>query len=151
DDARLAGEAADFAGRVHDVMAFVDALGVIPPPNPVEARVVYDAPCHLLHAQRVEKAPLNVLFRLSGAEILDGPDSAWCCGSAGTYNLTHPDVSRAMLDRKMQAIIPLRPDVIATGNPGCIMQLKWGAARWGMDSRVCHPVELLARGYRKTP
>lgn len=151
DHPALSEEAEEFGGKVSDVMAFLDRLGVVTPPYPVEERIVYDAPCHLLHAQGVEKAPLNVLSRLSGAEVLEGPDSAWCCGSAGIYNLTHPAVSRDMLDRKMKTIIPLRPDVIASGNPGCMMQLKWGAARWGVAARVCHPVELLARGYVREP
>lgn len=147
DNPALSEEAAEFGGRVSDVMAFIDRLGVVPPPHPVQERIVYDAPCHLLHAQGVEKAPLNVLSRLPEAEVLEGPDSPWCCGSAGIYNLTHPGISRDMLDRKMKTIIPLRPDVIASGNPGCMMQLKWGATRWGVPARVCHPVELLARGY----
>ncbi len=151
DNPALSEEAEQFAGKVSDVMSFLDRLGVVPPPHPVQERIVYDAPCHLLHAQGVEKAPLNVLSRLSGVEIVEGPDSAWCCGSAGIYNLTHPGVSREMLDRKMKTIIPLRPDVIASGNPGCMMQLKWGAARWGVAARVCHPVELLARGYVREP
>ncbi|MDP3937298.1 MAG: heterodisulfide reductase-related iron-sulfur binding cluster, partial [Deltaproteobacteria bacterium] len=107
------------------------------------------APCHLQHAQRVHATPMRVLSQLEGAEVHEGPDSAWCCGSAGTYNLTHPGLSRQMLDRKMKTILPLAPDIIASGNPGCLMQLRWGVQRWKIAAEVRHPVELLARGYRK--
>jgi len=144
-----AGEAEAFAGRVRDVMEFIDGLGVVTPPTPLPARILYDAPCHLQHAQRVQAAPLRVLSSLEGAEVREGPDSAWCCGSAGIYNLTHPALSREMLDRKMKTIIPLAPDIIASGNPGCLMQIRWGTARWKLAAEVRHPVELLARGYRK--
>jgi glycolate oxidase iron-sulfur subunit len=149
DDQGMAQEAVEFASKQKDVIEFLDDLGVIRPPNPVRKRILYDAPCHLHHAQGVGRAALNVLSQLSGAEILEGPDSEWCCGSAGVYNLTHPELSGEMLDRKMQSIIPLDPDVIASGNPGCLMQLRLGVSRWGVRAEVRHPVELLAQGYRK--
>ncbi len=142
-------EASAFAGRVRDVMEFLDALGLVAPPAPLPARILYDAPCHLQHAQRVDAAPIRVLSQLDGADVREGPDSAWCCGSAGTYNLTHPELSRQMLDRKMKTILPLLPDIIASGNPGCLMQLRWGVERWKIAAEVRHPVELLARGYRR--
>jgi glycolate oxidase iron-sulfur subunit len=151
DEPALAEEAAEFGSKQKDVMEFLDALGVVVPPNPVRLRVHYDAPCHLVHAQGVDRAPVDVLSRLPGVEMVEGPDTPWCCGSAGIYNLTHPELSREMLDRKMKTIIPLDPDVITSGNPGCMMQLRLGVARWGLRAEVRHPVELLARGYRRAP
>jgi glycolate oxidase iron-sulfur subunit len=72
----------------------------------------------------------------------------WCCGSAGVYNLTHPEMSRQLLDRKMRHLAAVDPDVIATGNPGCLLQLTWGVKRAGLRAEVVHPIELLDRAYR---
>src|SRR5882724_6526398 len=72
----------------------------------------------------------------------------WCCGSAGTYNLMQPEMSRRLLDRKLQHIAAVDPDVIATGNPGCLLQLEWGVKRAGLRAAVLHPIELLDRAYR---
>jgi glycolate oxidase iron-sulfur subunit len=151
EDPAVAEEAAAFSAKQKDVMEFLDGIGLVAPPNPVRLRIYYDAPCHLVHAQRVDRAPVRLLSQLPGAEIVEGPDADWCCGSAGIYNLTHPELSREMLDRKMKTIIPLDPDVIASGNPGCLMQIRAGAARWGLRAEVQHPVELLAMGYRRAP
>ena len=150
----LAGDEAEsaraqrFAGRVRDVMELLGQLGLRHPGGELRQTIVHDAPCHLLHAQGVGRAPVELLRRIPGARVTEGPDSAFCCGSAGIYNITHPEVSGAMLDRKMQTLVPLDPDVIASGNPGCLMQLRLGASRWKLRAEVRHPVELLARAYR---
>ena len=149
DDPRICTRAAAFGAKVRDVMEFLATLGVTKPSGEVRERIVYEAPCHLLHAQRIARAPIDVLSLLPSAEVTEGPDSAWCCGSAGIYNLTNAEVSGKMLDRKMKTLVALDPDVIATGNPGCLMQLRLGVARWGMRARVEHPVEILARAYRR--
>jgi glycolate oxidase iron-sulfur subunit len=148
DDPEFSSRASAFAAKVRDVMEFLAALGLAEPPEGARERIVYEAPCHLQHAQQTARAPLKVLSHLPRAEVLEGPDSSWCCGSAGIYNLTHAELSRQMLDRKMKTLVPLGPDVITAGDPGCVMQLKLGAARWGMRARVEHPVEILARAYR---
>ncbi len=136
------------AAKVRDVTEFLAALGLQPPRGGFVKRIVYDAPCHLLHAQRVPRAPLEVLRAIPGVEVIEGPDSAFCCGSAGIYNLTHPEVATAMLDRKMKAIAPLDPDLVASGNPGCLLQLRLGVARAGLRAEVRHPIEILAAAYR---
>ena len=111
--------------------------------------MVYDAPCHLFHAQQVREEPLRILRSLPGVEVVTVRDPERCCGSAGIYNVTRHDTSMAVLDRKMANIAPARPDLIATGNIGCQLQLAEGARRAGLAAEVAHPIELLADAYRR--
>ena len=141
----LPGEGAAFAASVRDVCEFLDAEGLRAPLLPLPARVCYDDPCHLVHGQKVGDAPRRLLSRIPGLELVahDSPEA--CCGAAGTYNLTQPAMSRAVLERKLASLAAADPDVVATGNPGCLMQLRAGIARAGLRARVVHPVELLSR------
>jgi glycolate oxidase iron-sulfur subunit len=75
------------------------------------------------------------------------PEADWCCGSAGIYNLVHPELSRQILERKMKHLAAVNPDVIATGNPGCLIQISTGAKQHGLTAAVVHPIELLHRAY----
>ena len=141
-----------FARRVTDVSAFLSEKGCRPPaagPRETPLRVVYDAPCHLFHAQQVREEPLRILRSLPGVEVVTVRDPERCCGSAGIYNVTRHDTSMAVLDRKMANIAPAKPDLIATGNIGCQLQLAEGARRAGLAAEVAHPVELLADAYRR--
>lgn len=135
------------ARRVRDVSEFLDAEGLRPPPTPFPRRVCYDDPCHLLHGQRVEAAPRRLLRQIPGLVLVAHDDSAACCGAAGIYNLTHPEMSRAVLARKMRSLASADPDVIATGNPGCMMQLRAGVVEHGLRAEVLHPVTLMDRAY----
>lgn len=147
-----APRAGAFSRRVTDVSAFLAESGCRPPaagPRETPLRVVYDAPCHLFHAQRVREQPLRILRGLPGVELVTVRDSERCCGSAGIYNVTRHDTSMAVLDRKMANIAPADPDLIATGNIGCQLQLAEGARRAGLAAEVAHPVELLADAYRR--
>jgi len=141
-----------FSRRVTDVSAFLAESGCRPPaagPRETPLRVVYDAPCHLFHAQQVREEPLRILRSLPGVELVTVRDPERCCGSAGIYNVTRHDTSMAVLDRKMANIAPADPDLIATGNIGCQLQLAEGARRAGLAAEVAHPVELLADAYRR--
>jgi len=141
-----------FSRRVTDVSAFLAENGCRPPaagPRETPLRVVYDAPCHLFHAQQVREEPLRILRSLPGVELVTVRDPERCCGSAGIYNVTRHDTSMAVLDRKMANIAPANPDLIATGNIGCQLQLAEGARRAGLAAEVAHPVELLADAYRR--
>lgn len=141
-----------FSQRVTDVSAFLAQRGCRPPaagPREKPLRVVYDAPCHLFHAQQVREEPLRILRSLPGVELVTVRDPERCCGSAGIYNVTRHDTSMAVLDRKMANIAPAKPDLIATGNIGCQLQLAEGVRRAGLDAEVAHPVELLADAYRR--
>jgi glycolate oxidase iron-sulfur subunit len=115
--------------------------------GPLRVRVAYDAPCHLLHAQRVANPPLDVLRAIPELELVPLNESEMCCGSAGIYNLVEPDTSDAVLERKLANVAVSKPALVATGNPGCMMQIGAGLLRDGSATTVAHPVELLDRSY----
>jgi len=143
----LPNQARAFAASVRDICEFLEAVGIDPPPGRLQARVCYDDPCHLVHGQRVETAPRRLLQMIPGIELIDHEDPTGCCGAAGIYNLTHREMSQQVLERKMRALAAADPDVIASGNPGCLIQLAAGARKWGLRARVVHPIELLAESY----
>src|SRR5262249_61905036 len=91
--------------------------------------------------------PRVLLRHIPGLQLLEVPESDWCCGSAGIYNLLHPETAQALLDRKMAHLASLQPQLIVTGNPGCILQLRQGVARDARTAGRLHPVEVLARAY----
>lgn len=143
----LPGAGEGLARKIRDVSEFLDTAGLRAPPARVEARVCYDDPCHLVHGQRVEAAPRRLLAQVPGLVLVPHADAAACCGAAGIYNLTHPEMSGAVLDRKIDALAAADPDLVATGNPGCILQIRAGLARRGLRAGVLHPIELLDRAY----
>ena len=143
----LEGEGDSLSSRVRDVSEFLDAVGLRPPSARIESTVCYDDPCHLVHGQRVDAAPRRLLEQIPGIELRRHDDPAGCCGAAGIYNLTHRAMSRAVLDRKLESLVAADPDYIATGNPGCLMQLRGGAAAARLRAEVVHPIELLDRAY----
>jgi glycolate dehydrogenase iron-sulfur subunit len=149
-DDPLADRAAAFAARVRDVSEMLAERGPRPA-GPLALRVAYDAPCHLHHAQKVTDAPLALLRAIPGLELVPLEGSDRCCGSAGLYALLQPGLSREVLDAKLNAIAAAAPDVVATGNPGCLMQIGAGALLAGFRLEVRHPVELLDRAYRGAP
>lgn len=141
-----------FGFRVSDVSALLVRGGFAAPaarPASRPLRAVYDAPCHLFHAQGVRQEPLEILGALPGIELAPFRDPERCCGSAGIYSITRHETSMAVLDRKMEQIAAAKPELIATGNIGCHLQLAAGARRAGLAAEVAHPVELLARAYRR--
>ena len=135
------------AAAVRDVAELLDEAGLRPPERSLPLRVCYDDPCHLVHGQGVQAAPRRLLEAIPGLRLVAHEDPTSCCGAAGIYNLTHRAMSRAVLERKMQALAAVDPDVIASGNPGCILQLRTGVARAGLRARVVHPIELLDEAY----
>jgi glycolate oxidase iron-sulfur subunit len=145
-DDELGAAAAAMADRVRDVTETLAALGPRPG-GPLARRIVYDAPCHLLHAQRVADPPLQVLGAIPELEIVPHAEADLCCGSAGSYTLAEPELSRAVLARKLDAILAVSPDAVVTGNPGCIMQIGGGLLAARTPIPVLHPVELLDRSY----
>jgi glycolate oxidase iron-sulfur subunit len=145
DDATAVAAAA-LSERVRDVSELLAARG----PRvgrAVDLKIAYDPPCHLLHAQRVATAPLDVLRGIPGVELVQHRDAAECCGSAGSYSLTEVGLSRTILSRKIEALMDADPDVVATGNPGCIMQIGAGLRAAGSGIPVVHPIEILDRSY----
>jgi glycolate oxidase iron-sulfur subunit len=146
-DDPLAERARAFAARVQDVSETLVARGP-KPAGPLPLRVAYDAPCHLHHVQKVTEAPLRLLQAIPELALvpLEGADR--CCGSAGLYSLVEPDLSRAVLGPKLEAIAASGADVVATGNPGCLMHIGAGALLAGLRVELRHPVELLDLAYR---
>ncbi len=142
------GPAGDFGGRVRDVTELLAEAGPRTA-GPLALEVAYDAPCHLQHAQRVHDDPLTVLSAIPELRVRLLPDSDKCCGAAGIFSMIEPAMSRAVLDAKIQIIAGAnpRPDVVATGNPGCLMQIGAGLLAAGLPIRAVHPVELLDQAY----
>ena len=135
------------AARVRDVTELLADRG--PRPGaPLDRRVAYDPPCHLLHAQRVAEAPQRLLGAIPVLQLVATPDAAQCCGSAGLFTLVEPAMSRAVLAPKLATLQEAAPQVVATGNPGCLMQLGAGLAAAGIAAVARHPVELLDESYR---
>jgi glycolate oxidase iron-sulfur subunit len=135
-----------FSSKVKDIAEFLVSTRIFSRlTTPLERRVGYDDPCHLLHGQRVRVQPRTLLKAIPGLQFVEIEDADHCCGSAGIYNITQNELSMQILDRKMEKIKKAHIDILATGNPGCMFQLKYGARRLGMELEVIHPVELLVR------
>jgi glycolate oxidase iron-sulfur subunit len=132
---------------VRDIAEFLVERGLRAPTAPLALRVAYDDPCHLLHGQKISEAPRALLRAIPGLELIDLPGHRDCCGAAGIYNLTRPEMSERLLARKVDALRATGVDAVATGNPGCILQIAAGARAAGLATEVLHPVELLARAY----
>ena len=143
--------AAAFGARVRDVSELLAVAGPRPAgPLPGAPTVTYDAPCHLQHGQHVTAPPLTVLAAISQLTLVPLTDSDQCCGSAGIYNLIEPELSDQVLAPKLAHIAASGAAIVATGNPGCLMQIGAGLARSGSAATARHPVELLAEAYRKS-
>ncbi|MFN2567955.1 MAG: (Fe-S)-binding protein [Gemmatimonadaceae bacterium] len=149
-DPAWAQRAAEFSAKVRDVSELLVAAGPKPPRAAVPARVTYDAPCHLLHAQRISAQPIQVLRVIPGLELVPLTDSDQCCGAAGIYNLVEPETSNAVLSPKIRNIAATRAAFVATGNPGCLMQIGAGLRGAGVDAHAVHPVELLDEAYARS-
>lgn len=150
DDPAWAARAAAFAAKVRDVSEMLADAGPSPTgAGAVASKVAYDAPCHLQHAQRIVQPPLAVLHACTHVALVPLADSDQCCGSAGIYNLVQPGVSERVLAPKLARIAESGAAVVATGNPGCLMQIGGGLRLAGSPVVARHPVELLDEGYAR--
>lgn len=144
-----------FSERVRDISEVLDELGLPAattalrsardPSRPL--RIAYHDPCHLAHAQKVREAPRRLLRALPGVQLVDLPNSDWCCGSAGTYNLTHPAMADEQLRLKLDAIERVAPEVVIASNPGCLLHMQRGLAARGMAVRLAHLVDVLGEAH----
>jgi len=146
DDPSWSERAARFSVRVRDVSELLVAAGPVSG-GPVTATVTYDAPCHLLHAQRIADPPLAMLRAIPGLRLVPLEGAEHCCGAAGIYNLVEPDTSNIVLAPKIRNIEATGAELVATGNPGCLMQIGAGLRRAGRPARAVHPVVLLDESY----
>jgi glycolate dehydrogenase iron-sulfur subunit len=149
DDPQWAARARVFSARVRDVTELLASLGPPRAPrHPLALRVAYHDACHLAHAQGVRQPPRDLLRSIPGLELVPFAEQEICCGSAGIYNLVEPDAAQQLGDRKTSHIASVQPDVVATANPGCMLQLRAGAARQQQTWSVVHPIELLDAAIR---
>ena len=142
-------EATAFGSKVRDVTEFLAGLGLTASLKPMEGRVTYQDSCHLLHGQKVREAPRQLLRAIPGLEFVELPYSDICCGSAGIYNLTQTEASMELLAEKMEYAKKTRALLIATANPGCLLQMRAGVKIHGTGQEVLHVVELLDRAIGK--
>jgi len=152
DDAAYAERAAAFAGRVRDATEWLATLAPVAHRHPLPISVVYQDACHLAHGQGVRRQPRDLLGQIPGLmlkELL--VDRDLCCGSAGIYNLVEPAAAAALAERKAAAVASAGAQVLATGNPGCRLQIAAGLARRGVTMPVLHPIELLDASIRELP
>jgi glycolate oxidase iron-sulfur subunit len=135
--------------KVKDIHEWLDEIGIERPmKGPAAHAVTYHESCHLAHGQRVTLQPRRLLGAIPNLKLIELPESNWCCGSAGIYNLIQPEMADDLLQRKIRHIQSTGATTVATGNPGCLLQLVNGARKKGLDLRVVHPVTLLAEAYR---
>jgi glycolate oxidase iron-sulfur subunit len=148
DDPQYAGRAKKFSAKCKDITEVLADLEPRAPRNPLKLRVAFHDSCHLQHAQGVRSQPRTLLSSIPGLELAEIPEAPICCGSAGIYNLVQPDAATALGDRKAQLIAALKADVVATGNPGCVLQLQSSLARQQQKTPVVHTIQLLDASIR---
>jgi glycolate oxidase iron-sulfur subunit len=148
EDPVFAERAHHFSARVQDIAECLTQEPLRGPLGAVPKRVAYDDPCHLLHAQRIQQQPRQLLRQIPGLQLVALTDADFCCGAAGIYNITHPELAQRILARKIEHIKAAQPEVIATGNVGCMMQLRAGVQQAQFDIPVVHPIELLDASYQ---
>ena len=147
DDPAYAARGQEFASKVKDVSEFLAGIDLVPPTQPVPLRVTFQDACHLVHGQGIRQQPRKLLAQIPGLELIEMKDSDVCCGSAGIYNLTHPAISVELLEQKMDHVLATAATTVVAPNPGCTMQLAYGAKRRGADLELVHVVDLLDRAY----
>lgn len=152
EDAAWSGRAAEFSAKVRDITELLASGPLRGDLGRVDLTVTYQEPCHLVHAQRISAAPRALMSAIPGLRLVEMAESSLCCGSAGTYSVTQPEMSGRLLDRKLGNALATGAQVIATANPGCMLQLRAGLRRKGGSAatvQVRHVVELLDESYRR--
>lgn len=146
-DPQWADRAARFSSRVRDVLEFLDEIGLSPDLGRVDAVVTYQDACHLAHAQRITAAPRRLLAQIPGLRLVEMNESSLCCGSAGIYNVTQPEMAHRLGERKVRNVIDTHAQTVATANPGCAMQMTAHLREQNSPIRVKHAIELLDEAY----
>ncbi|HYZ16996.1 MAG TPA: heterodisulfide reductase-related iron-sulfur binding cluster, partial [Candidatus Acidoferrum sp.] len=150
-DPAWAERAATFAAKVRDVNEFLATLEPRAPRRPLPLRVAYHDACHLAHAQRIRQQPRDLLRSIPALELVEIPEGDQCCGSAGTYNLFQPESAHEVGSRKVDNVRSVAPDLVASANPGCTLQMQAIARERGVEIRAAHPIELLDAAISGTP
>ena len=145
------GEAGRFIAKVKDISEFLVKLGPVAPTQAIDAKVTYHDACHLCHGQQIRAQPRDLLSMIPGLTLEPLEESELCCGAAGTYNLTQPEMSERLGKRKMENIAATGASIVATGNVGCILQIARKIQETGAPMECVHPVDLLDRAYGPLP
>ena len=138
-----------FAAKIRDVSEFLDELGLVQPPGEIRLTATYHDACHLVHAQRVREQPRNLLRKVPGLKMVELAESDLCCGAAGTYNLTEPEMAERLARRKLDNIRRTGARIVITGNAGCLLQIAREARLQGETLKIVHPMEILDHSYRR--
>jgi glycolate oxidase iron-sulfur subunit len=149
DDPVYRERAERLAGKMRDVSEFLGSIPLKKPTREIRARVAYHDACHLAHGQGVREQPRALLRAIPGLQLVELNESDWCCGSAGTYNLTEPDMAHRLLKRKVDNIQTTEADVVVAGNPGCLMQIRSGLQQRNLPIKAVHTIDLLAEAYEE--
>lgn len=149
-DPEWAERAKQFSLKVRDISEFLADIPIEKPAGKVEGRATYHDPCHLGRAQGIKSQPRELLKMINGLEFVELPESGWCCGSAGSQLITHFETSLSVLNRKMENIQKTGANMVASGCPGCQMQLNVGIKGRDLDIKVVHPISLLDEAYGKS-
>jgi glycolate oxidase iron-sulfur subunit len=147
-----AAKAVAWDAKVRDVHEWLAEIGCRPPaaaPFDEPVTVTYHDSCHLAHGQKVVREPRALLRLVPGLSIVELKESSWCCGSAGIYALSQPEQAELLLERKVAHVLETGAAVVATGNPGCQMQIAKGLQANSPEIRVVHPISLIAAAYRR--
>jgi glycolate oxidase iron-sulfur subunit len=147
DDAEWASRAEVFSSRVRDISEFLTEISLEKPKGTIEARVTYHDPCHLRRGQKIWQQPRTLLSMIDGLDFIELPEADWCCGSAGSQLITHYETSTKVMERKVDNLASTGAQIIASGCPGCQMQLNTAIKKRRLDVRVVHPVTLLDKAY----
>lgn len=137
-----------FAEKVQDISKYLHDTGYRPPQTTLHKRITYHDACHLAHGQGVREEPRDILLSIPGVEMVHMANADRCCGSAGIYNLTNPDMAGAVLQSKMEHV-PHDVEMISMGNPGCMLQMALGVKKYGRSQQIVHTVQLLEWAYQK--
>lgn len=148
DDPQWYEKAKQFAAKVEDISKYLYDSGYEKPKAALNTRITYHDACHLAHGQGVRQEPRDLLLDIPGVKMVHMPNSDRCCGSAGIYNLTNPEMASAVLESKMENV-PEEAEMISMGNPGCMLQMALGVKKYGRNQKVVHTVQLLDWAYQK--
>lgn len=149
DDADYRQRAEQWDAKLHDINEWLIKIGLTPPAARLPAQTVtYHEACHLCHGQKITAQPRQLLRAIPNLSLVELPESTWCCGSAGIYNVIQPEMAGQLLDRKLGHIKSTGVAVVATSNPGCLAHMTNGIRRQKLDVRLVHPITLLAEAYR---
>jgi len=148
-DEQYAEQARAFSAKVKDLTEFLLSIDFEKPSHPLNVRVAYHDACHLAHAQHITSEPRAILNSIPGIDLVELPESAWCCGSAGIYNVVRHDDSMKLLERKMRNVEATGAEIIVANNPGCLSQMNYGLKTHNISGEVIHIATILNRAYRQ--